>query len=84
MAIEIYLPQLGLTMTEGTIIKWLKREGEPVAQGEPVLEIETDKVTAEVEAPGDGVLGTILVFEGSAVPIGGLLSHRPLSRQDLR
>lgn len=75
MATEIYMPQLGLTMTQGTVVRWLKAEGEPVTRGEPVLEIETDKVTAEVEAPADGILGPILAEEGAEVPIGGLLSH---------
>lgn len=75
MATEVYMPQLGLTMTEGTVIKWLKMEGDTVTQGEPVVEIETDKVAAEVEAPADGVLGPILVSEGSIVSVGGLLSH---------
>jgi pyruvate dehydrogenase E2 component (dihydrolipoamide acetyltransferase) len=69
------MPQLGLTMTHGTVVRWLKAEGDLVKQGEPVLEIETDKVTAEIEAPADGVLGPILAEEGAAVPIGGLLSH---------
>jgi len=75
VATEVYMPQLGLTMTEGTVIKWLKTEGDTVTQGEPVVEIETDKVAAEVEAPAGGVLGPILVSEGSIVPVGGLLSH---------
>ena len=75
MATEVYMPQLGLTMTEGTVIKWLKTEGDTVTRGEPVVEIETDKVAAEVEAPADGVLGPILVSEGSIVSVGGLLSH---------
>jgi len=69
------MPQLGLTMTEGKVIRWLKAAGDPVKTGEPVVEIETDKVTAEVEAPADGVLGQILAPEGASVPIGGLMSH---------
>jgi pyruvate dehydrogenase E2 component (dihydrolipoamide acetyltransferase) len=75
VAAEIYMPQLGLTMTEGTVIRWLKASGDGVKRGEPVVEIETDKVTTEVEAPADGVLGPILVEEGAVAPIGGLLSH---------
>ena len=75
MATEIYMPQLGLTMIEGTVVRWLKAEGDPVKRGEPVLEIETDKVAVEIEAPAEGVLGPILAGEGSVVPIGGLLSH---------
>jgi pyruvate dehydrogenase E2 component (dihydrolipoamide acetyltransferase) len=75
VATEIYMPQLGLTMTEGIVVRWLKSEGDPVTRGEVVLEIETDKVTTEIEAPADGVLGPILAEEGSVVPVGGLLSH---------
>jgi pyruvate dehydrogenase E2 component (dihydrolipoamide acetyltransferase) len=75
MATEIYMPQLGLTMTEGTVTRWLKRPGDTVKQGEPVVEIETDKVTTEIEAPTDGVLGPILVEEGKSAPIGGVLSY---------
>lgn len=75
MATDIYLPQLGLTMTEGTVTRWLKAAGDPVQRGEPVAEIETDKVTTEIEAPADGILGPILVPAGGVAPIGGLLSH---------
>jgi pyruvate dehydrogenase E2 component (dihydrolipoamide acetyltransferase) len=75
MATDIYLPQLGLTMTEGTVTRWLKAPGDPVKRGEPVAEIETDKVTTEIEAPADGILGPILVPAGGVAPIGGLLSH---------
>src|SRR5512136_2115025 len=69
------MPQLGLTMTEGKVVRWLKAAGEPVRKGEPVLEIETDKVSVEVESPADGVLAPILVEAGVSVPIGGILSH---------
>ena len=75
MAVEIYLPQLGLTMTEGVVTRWLKAPGDQVKKGEPVLEIETDKTTAEIEAPADGILGPFLVAEGAAVPIGGIVTH---------
>ncbi|MCX6030838.1 MAG: E3 binding domain-containing protein, partial [Chloroflexi bacterium] len=75
MAEDIYMPQLGLTMTEGKVVRWLKAAGEPVRKGEPVLEVETDKVSVEVESPADGVLGPILVEAGASVPIGGMLSH---------
>jgi pyruvate dehydrogenase E2 component (dihydrolipoamide acetyltransferase) len=75
VATDIYLPQLGLTMTEGTVTRWLKAAGDPVQRGEPVAEIETDKVTTEIEAPADGILGPILVPAGGTAPIGGLLSH---------
>jgi pyruvate dehydrogenase E2 component (dihydrolipoamide acetyltransferase) len=75
VAEDIYMPQLGLTMTEGKVVRWLKAAGDPVRKGEPVLAIETDKVSVEVESPADGVLGPILVEAGATVPIGGMLSH---------
>lgn len=67
---EVAMPQLGFTMVEGTVSKWRKREGERVAKGEPLMEITTDKVSIEVEAPVEGVIERILVLEGRTVPIG--------------
>lgn len=75
MATDIYMPQLGLTMTEGKIVRWLKAEGDPVRKSEPLLEVETDKVIVEAEAQAEGVLGPILAMAGTTVPIGGLLGH---------
>jgi pyruvate dehydrogenase E2 component (dihydrolipoamide acetyltransferase) len=64
MATEVKLPRLGQGMESGTIVKWLKGEGEPVKKGEPLYELDTDKVTQEVEAEADGVLLKILVDSG--------------------
>ena len=64
MATEIKLPRLGQGMESGTIVRWLKSEGEPVAKGEPLYELDTDKVTQEVEADATGVLLRISVQEG--------------------
>src|SRR5690348_3182750 len=64
MATEIKLPRLGQGMESGTIVKWLKSEGEPVEKGEPLYELDTDKVTQEVEADASGVLLKIAVEEG--------------------
>ena len=69
MATEIKLPRLGQGMESGTIVKWLKSEGEPVEKGEPLYELDTDKVTQEVEADASGVLLKIAVVEGE-VPVG--------------
>src|SRR5919202_3821927 len=69
MATEIKLPRLGRGMESGTIVKWLKSEGEPVEKGEPLYELDTDKVTQEVEAEASGVLLKIAVAEGE-VPVG--------------
>jgi pyruvate dehydrogenase E2 component (dihydrolipoamide acetyltransferase) len=69
MAIEIVLPQWSMGMTDGTIVHWLKHEGDLVTEGEPLVEVEAAKVTSEVEAEGAGVLVRILVAEGETVPV---------------
>ena len=68
MATEIIMPKLGLTMTEGSIVHWMKHDGDTVKKGEPIFEVQTDKVVLEVEAPSDGVLRT-LTGEGITVPV---------------
>ncbi len=73
MASEIKLPRLGQGMESGTIVKWLKAEGEQVEKGEPLYELDTDKVTQEVEADASGVLLRIAVQEGE-VPVGGTIA----------
>src|ERR1700733_13802730 len=65
MATNILMPALSPTMTEGTLARWLKREGDTIRSGDVIAEIETDKATMEVEAVDEGVLGTILVTEGT-------------------
>jgi pyruvate dehydrogenase E2 component (dihydrolipoamide acetyltransferase) len=69
VATEVILPRLGQGMESGTIVRWLKSEGEPVEKGEPLFELDTDKVTQEVEAEAAGVLLKIAVSEGE-VPVG--------------
>jgi pyruvate dehydrogenase E2 component (dihydrolipoamide acetyltransferase) len=69
MAVEVVLPALGLTVEKGTILKWLKQEGESVARGDSLYEVEADKVTTEVESPASGILKKILIPEGIEVPI---------------
>jgi pyruvate dehydrogenase E2 component (dihydrolipoamide acetyltransferase) len=66
MAVEVKLPRLGQGMESGTIVRWLKSEGDAVAKGDPLYELDTDKVTQEVEAEADGVLLKIVVSEGEA------------------
>lgn len=78
MPLEITMPQLGLTMTEGTVSVWLKRKGDPVKVGEPIFEVQTDKITYTVEATVDGVLTEIRVPENKTVPVGtvvGIISE---------
>ncbi|MGB9839408.1 dihydrolipoamide acetyltransferase family protein [Thermovenabulum sp.] len=70
MAFEVKMPKLGTTMTEGTIVRWLKKEGERVEKGEPLLEIQTDKVNLEEEAPESGILIKVFYSEGKVVPVG--------------
>ncbi|MBM3235268.1 2-oxo acid dehydrogenase subunit E2 [Candidatus Poribacteria bacterium] len=74
MPTEIIMPQLDQTMTEGKVGKWLVKEGESIAKGTPIVEIETDKVVNELEAPADGVLSQIVASEGSKVPVKGVLA----------
>jgi len=69
MVTEVIMPKMGQTMEKGKVIKWLKKEGERVERGEPLLEIETDKTTIEVEARGSGILRRILAQEGEESPI---------------
>ena len=73
-AIDVVMPQMGVSVSEGTITKWLKQEGEEVQADEPLLEISTDKVDTEVPSPGAGVLTQILVQEGETVDVGTKLA----------
>ena len=75
MATEIRVPTLGESVTEATVGKWLKNKGDAVAQDEPIVELETDKVSVEVPAPHAGVLSDISVQEGETVEVGALLGH---------
>ena len=74
MSIEIRVPALGESITEATVGKWFRQTGEAVKADEPLVELETDKVTVEVPAPASGVLGDILVKSGSTVAVGSLLA----------
>ena len=69
MATEVNLPQFGMGMTEGTIIKWLKAEGDDVSEEEELAEIEAEKVNVMVVAPETGTLTKIVVGEGETVPV---------------
>jgi len=70
MAISVVMPALEMAQETGKLISWLKKEGESVAKGEPLLEIETDKAVMEIESPGDGVLAGVKVQPGAEVPVG--------------
>ena len=75
MAFEVLMPQLGLTMEEGTVSQWVKHEGDAVKTGDVLLEITTDKLTNEVTSEHDGVLLKIVAQEGEDVPVKGLLCY---------
>lgn len=74
MTVDVIMPNLGLTMEEGTVRRWLLAPGERVEQGQPLFEVETDKVSVEVEAVASGVLGRILVEAGQNVAVGTVLA----------
>lgn len=75
MPTPIIMPKFEMAQESGTIARWLKQAGEPVAKGEAVLEVETDKITMEVESPADGVLSVILAEAGATVPIGRPIAY---------
>ena len=74
MSVELIVPALGESISEATVSKWLKKVGESFEADEPLVEIETDKITVEVPAPSAGVISEIKVQEGNEVNIGGVLA----------
>ena len=68
------MPALGVAQQTGTLLKWLKSEGQSVSKGEPLMEIETDKATVEIEAPGSGVLANVTASPGDEVPVGNQIA----------
>ena len=75
MTAPIILPQWGMGMNDGEIVKWLKGVGDPISKGDQLVEIESSKVNAEVEATADGTLGRIDVEEGRIVDVGTVLGY---------
>src|SRR6059058_3409491 len=74
-AVDVVMPQMGVSVSEGTITRWLKQEGEQVEADEPLLEISTDKVDTEVPSPASGTLTQITVQEGETVEVGTKLAQ---------
>src|SRR5512146_1279416 len=74
-ATDVVMPQMGVSVSEGTITRWLKQEGEQIEADEPLLEISTDKVDTEVPSPASGTLTQILVQEGETVDVGTKLGQ---------
>ena len=72
---DIQIPKLAEAQQNATVTRWLKKPGDPVQKGEPIVEVETEKVNAEVESPADGVMGEILVHEGETAPVGVVIGR---------
>jgi pyruvate dehydrogenase E2 component (dihydrolipoamide acetyltransferase) len=74
MPADVIMPALGMAQETGKVLRWLKQDGEPVTKGEPLLEVETDKVTVEIEAPADGTLAGVRAADGTEVPVGTVIA----------
>ena len=75
MSVDINVPTLGESISDATIARWIKKAGDAVAADEPIVELETDKVTLEVPSPVAGKLGEIIAAEGETVEVGALLAR---------
>jgi len=75
MAIDVVMPQMGESIAEGTVVRWLKKVGETVERDEPLLEISTDKVDAEIPSPAAGTLTEILAQEGQTVGVNTVVAR---------
>ncbi|NLD23937.1 MAG: dihydrolipoyl dehydrogenase, partial [Bacteroidales bacterium] len=75
MAFEVIMPKAGIDMTEGQIVKWLKKEGDPVQEGEIILEIMTDKTSMEIEAEATGILLKIVHHDDETVPVTTVIGY---------
>jgi pyruvate dehydrogenase E2 component (dihydrolipoamide acetyltransferase) len=74
MATDVIMPALGMAQETGQVVRWLRREGEQVTQGQPLIEIETDKVTLEIDAPASGLLASVRADAGDDVPVGTVIA----------
>ena len=74
MATDVIMPALGVAQEKGTLLNWLKAEGQPVTKGEPLMEVETDKATVEIEAPASGILTNVTASAGDEVPVGNRIA----------
>ena len=83
LATQVLMPQMGYDMEQGTVVRWIKGEGDDVKRGEPVAEIETDKAVVEMEATANGVLRKILAAEGTTVPVGQLIAIIGTADEDI-
>ena len=74
MSIEVMMPQMGESVVEGTVTKWLVKEGDRVQEDQPLCEISTDKVDTEIPSPGAGVIAKLIAAEGETLPVGAMLA----------
>lgn len=74
MATDVIMPALGVAQEKGTLINWLKAEGQSVTKGEPLMEVETDKATVEIEAPASGILTNVIASPGDEIPVGNKIA----------
>ena len=81
MSIEVMMPQMGESVVEGTVTKWLVKEGDHVQEDQPLCEISTDKVDTEIPSPGTGVIAKLIAAEGETLPIGAPLALIEASRR---
>ena len=72
---DVIMPMLGMAQETGKVLRWLKQDGDSVRKGEPLLEVETDKVTVEIEAPAAGTLAGVTASEGEDVPVGQVIAY---------
>ncbi len=84
MPAEVIMPALGMAQETGKVLRWLKADGDDVAKGEPLLEVETDKVTVEIESPADGTLAAVSAAEGAEVPVGTVIALVLAARRGAR
>src|SRR5215210_9565214 len=75
MATDVVMPQMGESIAEGTVVRWIKKPGDKVERDEPLLEISTDKVDAEIPSPASGTLTEILVQEGQTVSVNSVVAR---------
>ena len=73
--VDVIMPQMGESIAEGTLSRWLKKVGDEIKRDEPIFEISTDKVDAEIPAPTAGVLAEIIVHEGTTVPVNAIVAR---------
>ncbi|MBV8841213.1 MAG: biotin/lipoyl-binding protein, partial [Bryobacterales bacterium] len=74
MSVEVTMPQMGESVVEGTVTKWLVKEGDQVSEDQPLCEISTDKVDTEIPSPGSGVIARLIASEGETLPVGAALA----------